>query len=220
MSFIREAGEQGLIRWIADQHPDEAEGVILGIGDDAAGLSFTPGRIILASADSQVEGIHFRLAYCTPEQIGRKAAAVNLSDMAAMGGCGRYLLCQMGLPEKTDIDFFRRLTGGLLEYAREHRLYLVGGDLAASPGPLFLSVTILGEASPEGMITRGGARPGDLLVLSGFTGESGAGFRLLDRGKPPHESHNDQLAKLSRELPHSLPYKINLARRQAWICRV
>ncbi len=182
---IRKIGEEGLIRWIARKRPDRAPGVLLGIGDDAAVLRFTPGRAVTASVDALVEGVHFRRDWHTPEQIGRKAAAVNLSDMAAMGAMGKYLLCQGGVPPDTDPDFLRRVLQGLIGFSRRRGLALVGGDLVGTDGPLFLAVTILGEVRPGRAITRGGARPGDLLVVSGAPGESGAGLRLLEAGIPP-----------------------------------
>jgi thiamine-monophosphate kinase len=190
--FLEEAGEFGLIRYIAELHPDRSKGVLLGIGDDAAEISFDPGMSILAAADVIVEGIHFHREHYSPEQVGRKAVAVNLSDMAAMGGRGRFILCQTGLPPGTDLEFFRRCTGGMVDYTREMDMALVGGDISATEGPLFLAVTILGEV-PEGrIIRRSGASPGDLLLISGFPGESAAGMHLLkkrDRSDRPALKH-------------------------------
>jgi len=183
--FLEEAGEFGLIRYIAELHPDKSRGVLLGIGDDAAEISFDPEMSILAAADVIVEGIHFYREHYSPEQVGRKAVAVNLSDMAAMGGRGRFILCQTGLPPGIELEFFRRCTGGMVDYAREMDMALVGGDISATEGPLFLAVTILGEVPAGRTIRRSGASPGDLLVLSGFPGESAAGLKLLKRGDLP-----------------------------------
>jgi thiamine-monophosphate kinase len=154
----------------------------LGIGDDAAVLQTAPDKACVVSADAVVEDIHFRRAWHTPRQIGRKAAAVNISDMAAMGAVGRWLICQAGLPRGTGLGFLKECLAGLADHAARHGMALVGGDLTSTAGPFFLAVTILGEAPPGGTLTRAGARPGHLLAVSGTPGESAAGLLLLTRG--------------------------------------
>ncbi len=180
---LRDVGEAGLIRWLSSRRAVAGRGVTLGIGDDAALISPARGLGLAVSCDAQVEGIHFRRAWQTPAGIGRRALAVNLSDMAAMGARPRWFICQAGLPGDTRLDFFEDCMNGMTAYARRTGVILVGGDLASSPGPFFLALTILGQVAAGRALTRRGARAGDLIVVSGWPGEAAAGLALLKRGR-------------------------------------
>ncbi len=178
--------EDALTAWIAGRCAAGAsEGVIVGIGDDVAALSFPPGMAVLVSADSMVEDVHFSFAHASPAMVGAKAVAVNVSDMAACGGRSRFITCQLGLPRRLGDDAVRALIQGVIDSAGHFDIVLVGGNLSSTPGPCFIDITILGQALPERILTRRGARPGDLVVVSGHPGESAAGLRLLRAGHPP-----------------------------------
>jgi thiamine-monophosphate kinase len=157
--------------------------LVLPIGDDAAAFRTRPGRLILVSTDALVEGIHFDLTYCSPEDVGWKALAVNLSDIAAMGGTPLYATTSLALTRKTSADFVARLYRGLASIARQHAVTLIGGDTCRSPQGIFLDVTIIGEVKPAHMLTRQRARPGDLLYVTGELGGSSVGFELLSRSR-------------------------------------
>lgn len=155
--------------------------VVLSIGDDAAAFRPRPNRLILVSCDALVEGIHFNLAYSSPEDVGWKALAVNLSDIAAMGGKPLYATTSIALPKNLAAGFVVAMYRGLAKLARQHGVIVVGGDTCASTQHLFIDVTIVGEVESKKMLTRKGARPGDLLFVTGELGGAALGLERLSR---------------------------------------
>jgi thiamine-monophosphate kinase len=178
---LSELGEFGLIGRIAGRIAP-GSGVLIGIGDDAAAIEPSPGCITLVTSDMLVEGIHFDLALCDPYTLGRKSLAVNLSDIAAMGGIPRHFLLALALPENLPVEFLDSFITGLLEMAAEFDVALVGGDTCASRGGLVISVTAMGEQLPGLVIRRDGAQPGDLIFVTGTLGDSALGLRHLKNG--------------------------------------
>lgn len=178
---LREIGEFGLIGRIASRAA-VGPGVRIGIGDDAAATEPTPGRWLLTTSDMLVEGVHFDLGYTDPFRLGRKSLAVNLSDIAAMGGEPRDFLLSLAIPPGLTVEFLDRFTEGMLTLASEHGVALVGGDTCRSPAGLVISVTLHGEQSPERTLRRSGARPGDIIFVTGTVGDSALGLELLRRG--------------------------------------
>ena len=147
-------------------------GLVTGIGDDAAVWEPNPDELILMSADMLTGGVHFDLNTHTPELIGRKALAVNLSDMAAMGGVPKIFTVSMGIPKGfllTDLD---RLYQGLDALAKEFDVILAGGDTTTTKGPLVLSVAITGETVRKKRYLRSGAKSGDMIFVTGTLGGS------------------------------------------------
>ncbi|MBT1074747.1 thiamine-phosphate kinase [Geobacter grbiciae] len=179
---LREIGEFGLIGRISSRVADGA-GVRIGIGDDAAATEPTPGRWLLVTSDMLLEGIHFDLAFTDPYRLGRKSLAVNLSDVAAMGGEPRHFLLSLAVPTGVTVEFLDRFTEGMLDLAREHGVTLIGGDTCRSSNGLVISVTLHGEQVPELVVRRGGARPGDHVFVTGTVGDSALGLELLRRGE-------------------------------------
>jgi thiamine-monophosphate kinase len=153
--------------------------VAVGIGDDAAVLVPTPGRLMVVTTDVIVEGYHFTAALSSPADWGWKAVAVNCSDVAAMGAVPRWLVLALTVPGDTAVGRLDELYSGIAEACRSFAVDLVGGDVSRGPA-LSLAVTALGEA--ERVVTRSGARPGDLLVVTGPLGAAAAGLGLLQRG--------------------------------------
>lgn len=161
------------------------EGVSVGIGDDCAVLD--PGRFDLVTVDTLVEGIHFRSDWASPEEIGWKALATNLSDVAAMGGGPGAFFLSLSLPAPLDVPWVEGLLAGMKAAAMElvpdsFEVSLAGGDLTESKGPRIISITLLGEASPAGPVLRKGAVPGDQIVLIGSTGLSEGGLKVVEEG--------------------------------------
>lgn len=175
---LQDLGEFGLIDRIASRAA-RCAGVRIGIGDDAAALEPTPGSVTLATSDMLLEGVHFDLALSDPVSLGRKSLSVNLSDIAAMGGAPRFCLLSLAVPRGISVEFLDAFTTGFLERADEFGVALVGGDTCASRGGLTISVTVLGVQRPELVIPRSGARPGDLIFVTGTLGDSALGLKLL-----------------------------------------
>jgi thiamine-monophosphate kinase len=154
-------------------------GLVQGIGDDCAVLR-TKGRPWLVTSDALVEGVHFRLENHPPRRLGKKCLAVNLSDIAAMGGIPRFAFLNLGLPRPVPRGFLSPFIKGLTEEADKFSVALAGGDTHQSPQGIALALTLIGEASGK-IAYRSGAKVGDLLYVSGFLGQSAAGFRLLTK---------------------------------------
>lgn len=171
-------GEFELLAKLRERLPQDGPRVCLGSGDDAAVT--VPGGATATSVDAIVEGVHFRRGEAEPRLVGRKALATALSDLAAMGAEAGEAYVVLGAPADLGEDDFLGLLDGLLELAAETGTTLAGGDLTRAP-VLSLAVTVVGHAdSPEQLVPRGGARPGDLLVLTGEIGGAAAGRLLLD----------------------------------------
>ena len=177
--------ERDYIADLAD--PAAAPGLIRGMGDDCAVLEAGPNRARLVSVDTLVENVHFDRRFHPPELLGRKIVAVNVSDIAAMGGSPRFVLLSSGLPPGFDEDWVRALNRGILSACRDFGCVLVGGDTTASPGGFCFSLTILGEMAADQVLYRRGARPGDTVLISGDPGFAAAGLALLRAGRGADE---------------------------------
>ncbi|MBI1922268.1 MAG: thiamine-phosphate kinase [Geobacter sp.] len=195
---LAELGEFGLIGQIARKvSPDKT--VRLGIGDDAAATEPTPGCLTLTTSDMLIEGVHFDLDWCTPASLGRKSLSVNLSDIAAMGGVPRWFLLSLAIPPTLPVEFLDAFIQGMLGLATEHNVTLIGGDTCSSRNGLAISVTLLGEQLPERVVSRSGARPGDLVFVTGTLGDSALGLEMLKKGErsgPAVEKHLDPTPRL------------------------
>ncbi len=166
---LEELGEFPLIARLTaglESRPD----VVLGAGDDAAALDLGASALLLATCDAQVEGTHFLPSVATPEEIGHKTLAVNLSDIAAMGGEPLWALVSLMAPPALDVTVVDGIYAGMRALARRFNVALVGGNVTSTPGPLTLDVTLLGRVTRERMLTRAGARPGDALLVTGRLG--------------------------------------------------
>jgi len=174
-------GESEIIAKIrARTHPSGR--VIVGVGDDAAILEPRQNRDLVACCDLSIEGVHFRLEWATPRMIGRKALAVTLSDVAAMGGAANFALVSVALAAGTKDELIDELFGGLFEEAEAFGVSIVGGDTSKSPGPLFIDTTVIGECASGAAVRRSSAAPGDIIFVTGSLGGSGLGLKLLESG--------------------------------------
>ena len=194
---LAELGEFGLIDRIAGRVRPGGT-VRLGIGDDAAATLPTAGMLTLTTTDMLVEGIHFDLAYSDPVTLGRKSLAVNLSDIAAMGGIPRYCFLSLAIPPSCPVEFLDRFVTAFLDLADRHGVTLAGGDTCASRDGLIISVTQVGEQAPGRIVSRAGARPGDLVCVTGFLGDAALGLELLRQGERDGEAVRRQLAPEAR----------------------
>ena len=183
--LVRDLGEFGLIGALQRVLPESVRaggGLELGIGDDAALWRPANGDPVVISTDSLVEGIHFRLDWSDWERLGHKALAVNLSDLASMGAVPGVAVITLGLRGTERIADLEALYTGIGALAEATRTRVAGGDIVASPYAVSINVTILGTAPGGRVLTRSGAKPGDVIAVSGTLGASAAGLKLLQAG--------------------------------------
>jgi thiamine-monophosphate kinase len=175
----RELGEFGLIERVVARL-GTSPNVLLGPGDDAAVVAAPDGRVV-ATTDVLVEGVHFRRDWSSAYDVGRKAAAANLADVAAMGATTTALLVGLAAPGDLPVGWATSLADGLRDEAARTGAVVVGGDTVTADR-IVVSVTALGDLAGRVPVTRAGARPGDVVVLAGRTGWSSAGLALLQAG--------------------------------------
>jgi len=178
---LADLGELGLIARAASLPPLRAD-VRIGIGDDCAVLREPDGSALLVTTDALMEGIHFRRDWSSAESIGHKALAVNLSDVAAMGGEPVAAFLAFSAPADLPVSWVDGFLAGLRALAARHGVDLLGGDTTGSRGPVALCLTVLGRAPMANVRLRSGARPGDLLVVSGRLGEAAKAVHVLTGG--------------------------------------
>lgn len=176
---VSKLGEFGLIARIAKMVGEPGDDVVVGIGDDVAVLRTGGDKYLLATCDIQVEGIHFIRDKISPYQLGRKAVAINLSDIASMGGVPKQLLISLVLPEDTPVSYVDAMYEGMKEETGRYGVDIVGGNIARSPSGLIVDIFLLGEVEPEYLLLRSGAKVGDGVLVTGYVGDSAAGLTLL-----------------------------------------
>ncbi|MBI5746780.1 MAG: thiamine-phosphate kinase [Nitrospirae bacterium] len=174
-------GEFGLIDRIRKRFPPSKRSLLVGIGDDSAVLRPKKDMDILLTTDLLVEDIHFDLKYTTFRELGYKALAVNISDIAAMGGIPRYLVVSLAIPGGLDIKDIDELYKGIGILAKRFGINLAGGDTSASKKGIFISITLLGDVEPGIVIARSGASVGDSIIVTGNLGDSSAGLEVLKK---------------------------------------
>lgn len=172
--------------------------VVIGPGDDAAVVRTGPGELVLTT-DALIEGVHFRRDVTTPRDLGYKAIAVNLSDVAAVAGSPRHALCALTLSDAVDASWVVELAGGMRECCEEFAVSMVGGNVARGP-EITVAITVTGEVRPGRAVRRSGARPGDHLVVTGSLGGSAAGLRLASR-RSWSDEERDALHRHMRPTP-------------------
>ena len=156
-------------------------GVLTGIGDDCAVLRIPAGHDSLVTTDFSLEGIHFRRNWHPPESVGHRCLARGLSDIAAMGGVPIAAFLSLALPKDLQQEWVDRFLRGLIGLARKHGVTLAGGDTAESPGGVLADIVVLGSVPRGKALLRSGARPGDLIYVSGELGASAAALAAMQR---------------------------------------
>lgn len=191
------ATESDRIASLAELFANGRERLAVPIGDDAAVVGPVDGFVV-TSVDAVVDGVHFRTASYPPRAIGRKATAAALSDLAAMGAAAGEVYVAAGVPPEVDDSYFAEIAAGIEAAATSVGAVVAGGDLTASP-VLWLSVTVNGYiASADAAVTRGGAMPGDALVVTGSLGRSAAAIEILSGGQAAFELSASTKADITR----------------------
>jgi thiamine-monophosphate kinase len=173
--------EAEFIAWIRRRAPRRGAGLTLGIGDDAALVSVPPRQELILTTDMSIEGVHFTSTLHPPQAVGHRALARSLSDIAAMGGTPRYALISLAVSRRTRRAWLEGFFAGLLALARRFAVALIGGDTAVVDGPGAADVIVAGVVPRGRALCRSGAKPGDLILVSGCLGMAALGLRLLPR---------------------------------------
>lgn len=176
--MIDTLSEHQIIKRIRDQFYSRNDLLVQGIGDDCAIFGSKDKGLWLISTDTLVDSIHFDRSFHPPKLLGRKCVAVNLSDIAAMGGTPLFILLSISLPGDVSSSWLNEWFDGVTEIVKEYNCCLIGGDTVQAK-ELSITVTVLGEPGPGGVIYRSGAGLNDTVYVSGFLGDSGAGLELL-----------------------------------------
>jgi thiamine-monophosphate kinase len=179
---VSDIGEFGLIGRINDLLKKEgvrSERVTLGIGDDTASFLPRPGYELLVTCDCMVEGRHYLPRYISPRDLGRRAMALNISDIGAMGGRPLYALISLGLKAEILVANIEEMYRGFLAELNPFGASIIGGNLTKSGNGMFIDITLIGEVEQGRGVRRSGAKPGDAILITGYPGQSAAGLRLL-----------------------------------------
>lgn len=182
---VMDIGEFGLIGRINDLLNREgvrSEGLTLGIGDDTASFLPRPGYEILVTCDSLVAGRHYLPGLISPWDLGRRAMTLNISDIGAMGGRPLYALVSLGLKADILVRDIEEMYRGFLEELNPFGASIVGGNLTKSGNGMFIDITMIGEVEHGKGVRRSGARPGDVILVTGYPGQAAVGLQLLLQG--------------------------------------
>ena len=190
--------ELALIDRITSKFRKYKDDVLKGIGDDTAVVKLNKDKCLLYTCDALVSGVHFSEKYSTPYQIGRKAAAINISDVAAMGGKPNHFLVSLFLPEGITEKFIDELYQGLRKECNLYDIDIIGGNIARS-NQFIIDLFLIGEVSPNNLLLRSGAKVGDLVLVTGSLGDSAAGLKLLQNPQS-NISERDKKRLISRHL--------------------
>ena len=174
--------EAEFIAWLRSRLPAPPPSLTVGPGDDAAVIAPERNTFDVVTTDALVEGVHFDRRWMSAVDIGHKAAAVNLSDLGAMGARPRHLLVSLGLPPDLLLADFDALIDGIANCAALHRAVVAGGNITASPGRLFIDITAMGSVKARKILRRSGARAGDEVYVTGQLGGAAAGLALCQAG--------------------------------------
>lgn len=190
---IAKLGEFGLIKHLTDTIKLKNKSTILGVGDDAAILSYNdaPESKVLVTTDLLLEGIHFDLMYVPLKHLGYKSAVVNFSDIYAMNGRPRQITISLGLSKRFSVEDLEELYSGIYLACEHYGVDVVGGDTSASLTGLAVSITCIGEGEEGKIVTRAGAKDTDLICVSGDLGAAYMGLQLLEREKAVFDGKSD-----------------------------
>jgi thiamine-monophosphate kinase len=202
---LKDIGEFGFIKKISRGCLIRPESIVKAIGDDAAAFTTDPDRISLVTTDLLVERIHFLRHAISGFDLGYKSLAVNLSDIAAMGGTARESFVSIAIPQDCPLDYLEEVYDGMKDLAARFDVNILGGDTTRSIIDLIINVVVHGTVVREKMLCRDAAEPGDVIFSTGYLGDSKAGLHLILNDTPADsdEWHHLRRAHLLPE-PHLL----------------
>lgn len=180
---IATLGEFGLIDRLTENLPKYNASTLTSVGDDAAVMDYGADKEVLVSTDMLLEGVHFDLTYVPLKHLGYKSAVVNFSDIYAMNGTPRQLVVGLGISKRFTVEHMEALYAGLRLACEIYGVDLVGGDTTASNSGLVISCTVIGDAPKGSVVRRSGAKPTDLICVSGDLGAAYMGLQVLEREK-------------------------------------
>lgn len=180
---ISELGEFGLIKHLTKDIKPVNKSTIKGVGDDCAVMQYAEGKRVLMTTDMLMEGVHFDLQYTPMKHLGYKSAIVNISDIIAMNGTPTQMVVSIAIGKRFKVEDLEDFYAGLQLACENYHVDLVGGDTTSSMTGLAISITCLGEAAPEDIVMRNGAKVNDLVCVSGDLGAAYMGLQLLEREK-------------------------------------
>ena len=195
---LNKIGEFGFIKKISHGCLIRPESIVKAIGDDAAAFATDPNQLSLVTTDLLVERIHFLRNAISGFDLGYKSLAVNLSDIAAMGGTARESFISIAIPEDCPLDYLEAIYDGMKDLASKFEVNILGGDTTRSTVDLIINVVVHGTIAREEMLCRDAARPGDIIFSTGYLGDSKAGLHLILNNVP---ADSDALGNLLRAPP-------------------
>jgi thiamine-monophosphate kinase len=202
---VSDIGEFGLIRRInnlVNREGIRSQSVSLGIGDDTASFLPRPGYEILVTCDCVVEGRHYLPQYISFRDLGRRSMTLNISDIGAMGGKPLYALISLGLKGEMLVQDVEEMYQGFLAELNPFEASIIGGNLAGSGNGMFIDITLIGEVKQGKGLRRSGAKPGDVILVSGYPGQAAAGLQLLLHGPDEVKATGHPLIKVYNTPSH------------------
>ena len=190
---LKQIGEFGFINKISRGCVIRPDNIIRSIGDDAAAFTVAPGQVSLVTTDLLIEQIHFIRKTITGFDLGHKSLAVNLSDIAAMGGVAREAFVSIGIPLKCPLNYIEAVYDGLKHLAAKFDVNILGGDTTRSENDLIINVVVHGIVARDKLLRRDAARPGDIIFTTGYLGDSKAGLHLILNNLPVDSSEMQAL---------------------------
>ena len=177
---ISKLGEFGLIKHLTEHFPVINSSTEISVGDDAAVIN-PEGKKVVISTDVLAEGVHFNLGYVPLKHLGYKAVVVNLSDIAAMNATPTQILVSVAVSNRFPVEALDEIYSGIALACQRYKVDLVGGDTTSSNTGLVISITAIGLENEEEIVKRSGAKPNDLLIVSGDLGSAYLGLQILER---------------------------------------
>jgi len=188
---ISKYGEFGLIKHLTEKFKIANPSTLKGVGDDAAVLDYKEKQV-LVTTDLLLEGVHFDLVYVPLKHLGYKSAVVNFSDIYAMNGQPKQMTISLGISKRFSVEDLEEFYAGMKLACEHYGVDLVGGDTSASMTGLTISITCIGEGEKDKVVYRNGAKPNDLICVSGDLGSAYLGLQLLEREKIVFNANNNE----------------------------